>query len=114
MHAHLRERLEDYGPSHAFWLFSFERYNGLLEDLPNNNRSVEIQLMKRFIENTNPIQSYYREEFSPVFKEKQIVGTLSEGDQTFCELSDSKWFFDKQRRMLPKFSKRGVFPDIQL
>lgn len=31
MHAHLHECLLDYGPSHVFWCFSFERYNGILE-----------------------------------------------------------------------------------
>lgn len=30
MHLHLADCLQDFGPFHAFWLFSFERYNGLL------------------------------------------------------------------------------------
>lgn len=38
----------DFGPSHSFWLFSFERFNGILGKLPNNNRSVEVQMMRRF------------------------------------------------------------------
>ena len=42
MHGHLSECIRDYGPLHAFWLFSFERYNGLLGAQPNNNRSVEM------------------------------------------------------------------------
>ena len=29
MHAHLASFVKDYGPIHAFWLFSFQRYNGL-------------------------------------------------------------------------------------
>jgi len=33
---------------HAFWLFPFERYNGIPEDQPTNNRSVELQLMRYF------------------------------------------------------------------
>jgi hypothetical protein len=37
MHGHLSECVRDYGPLHAFWLFSFERYNGLLGAQPNNN-----------------------------------------------------------------------------
>lgn len=47
---HIRECIEDYGPIHGFWLFSFERYNGLLENQPFNNRSIEIQLMRRFLQ----------------------------------------------------------------
>ena len=45
---HLTECIRDYGPIHCFWLFSFERYNGHLGSLPNNNRSVEMQFMRRF------------------------------------------------------------------
>ena len=48
MHCHLAECLKDYGPLHAFWLFSFERYNGLLGRQPTNNHSIELQLLNRF------------------------------------------------------------------
>ena len=44
LHAHLRECIQDYGPIYSFWLFSFERYNGMLGNFPNNQRSIEIQL----------------------------------------------------------------------
>ena len=30
MHCHLGACVEDYGPLHGFWLFAFERYNGIL------------------------------------------------------------------------------------
>ena len=33
---------------HEYWLFPFERFNGSLGRLPHNNKSIEIQLMKRF------------------------------------------------------------------
>ena len=49
LHCHLRECLLDYGPVYSFWLFSFERFNGILEHFPSNNRSVEIHLMQRFL-----------------------------------------------------------------
>ena len=48
MHAHLKACLEDYGPSHGFWLYAFERYNGVLGSIPNNNRSIEVQLTNHF------------------------------------------------------------------
>ncbi len=32
MHCHLRECILDVGPLHSFWCFSFERYNGILEN----------------------------------------------------------------------------------
>jgi len=49
LHAHLASCINDFGPCHAFWLFSFERYNGILGTQPTNNRSIEIQLMARFL-----------------------------------------------------------------
>ena len=48
MHLHLADCLRDYGPLHAFWLYSFERYNGLLGNQPTNNRAIELQLIHRF------------------------------------------------------------------
>ena len=41
---------------HAFWLFSFERCNGLLGAQPNNNQCIEMQLMKRFIDDNEHLE----------------------------------------------------------
>ena len=49
LHLHLKQCLLDYGPSHAFWCFSFERYNGLLGSFHTNNKSIEQQIMRKFI-----------------------------------------------------------------
>ena len=50
LHLHLKQCLLDYGPSHAFWCFSFERYNGYLDPFtPCNNKSIEQQIMRKFI-----------------------------------------------------------------
>lgn len=49
MHLHLKDSILDYGPVYAFWLFSYERYNGILGAVPTDNRTIEVQLMKRFI-----------------------------------------------------------------
>ena len=66
MHLHLKDVIMDYGPVYAFWLFAYERYNGILEHQPNNNRSIEIQLMNRFIRDNNAYSiqppSMYRDE----------------------------------------------------
>lgn len=48
MHGHLVSCLREFGPFHCYWLFPFERYNGILEGQPTNNRSIELQLMRRF------------------------------------------------------------------
>ncbi len=49
MHCHLADCIRDFGPLSSFWLFPFERYNGILEGTPTNNRSVEVQIMQRFL-----------------------------------------------------------------
>ena len=48
MHCHLAACVREFGPIHSFWLFPFERYNGILEGQPTNNRSIDLQLMHRF------------------------------------------------------------------
>ena len=52
LHCHLKESVFLYGPVYAYWLFSFERFNGILGSIPTNNRSIEVQLMKRFVYDT--------------------------------------------------------------
>ena len=49
MQLHLADCLQDFGPFHAFWLFSFERCNGLLGKQPTNDRSIHLQLIKHFL-----------------------------------------------------------------
>lgn len=56
LHAHLKDCIIDYGPMSSFWLFSFERFNGILGDEPTNNRSIEVQLMNRFIQDNAHLQ----------------------------------------------------------
>lgn len=49
LHLHLKQCFEDFGPAHSFWCFSFERYNGILGSYHTNKRSIETQLMKKFL-----------------------------------------------------------------
>ena len=44
MACHLKGSLLDYGPLPAFWCFSFERYNGMLEGMFNSLLSPEKQM----------------------------------------------------------------------
>lgn len=49
LHGHIVHCVEDYGSIYGFWLFSFERYNGILGNYPTNKRNTSEQLMCRFI-----------------------------------------------------------------
>ena len=55
LHCHLRACIEDFGPIANFWLFSFERCNGILGNLPHNNKNIECQLMDRFMNDNSQI-----------------------------------------------------------
>ena len=67
MHGHLKQVVEDFGPIYAFWLFAYERYNGILGSQPSNNRSIETQLMSRFLRDICAYDFQFPEEFSNEF-----------------------------------------------
>ena len=69
MHCHLRSCILDYGPLHGFWLYAFERYNGILGTIPNNNRSIEVQLMRRFLRERH---------FLPLFTQRSNSGSFAD------------------------------------
>lgn len=73
MHFHLSECLQDYGPLHSFWLYSFERYNGLLGNQPTNNRSIELQLLQRFLRDNSHLDLLSRAENMPLATEFRDV-----------------------------------------
>ena len=82
MHCHLRACIIDYGPLHGFCLYAFERYNGILGSMPTNNRSIEIQLMARFIRESQVLSAslpeLFRDDFSPLFPETKVSGSVSD------------------------------------
>ena len=89
MHCHMKQCIQDYGPLHGFWLYAFERYNGLLGEFPHNNRSIELQLMNRFIKDSSsmsisrslPVE--FREELSPLMPQsKEVIGSLLESAES--------------------------------
>lgn len=82
LHAHLCKCLNDYGSVYNFWLFSFERYNGILGNYPTNKRSITSQLMQKFIKEIDrPLPTFFKEEFKRVFT---LTGLSSESDTIAC------------------------------
>lgn len=49
LHTHIADCILDYGPVYSFWLYSFERYNGILGSYTTNQKSIEIQVMRKFL-----------------------------------------------------------------
>ena len=82
-HCHLKSCLFDFGPLHAFWCFPFKRYNGLLGSAPNNNRSIEVQMMDSFVNHntflSSPLPDTFANELRPLMPgRRKLVGSLSE------------------------------------
>lgn len=87
LHAHLDKCLYDFGPVYSFWLFSFERENGILGSIPTNKRNIEIQLMRRFLKNSHAVDLFsdeiLEEQFGSDFQKLKVLhednerGTLS-------------------------------------
>ena len=67
LHGHMKDVVLDYGPVQEFWLFSFERYNGILGKQPSNNREIESQLMQRFLRDNASLSLTYLDEFRDDF-----------------------------------------------
>lgn len=67
LHCHLKEVMLDHGPAGSFWCFSFERFNGILGSTPTNKRSLELQIMRRFVISRYfddaQLPSHFRDEF---------------------------------------------------
>ncbi|XP_077996898.1 uncharacterized protein LOC144450190 isoform X2 [Glandiceps talaboti] len=90
LHMHLKDCLLDYGPVYSFWLFSCERYNGIMGGFPTNNHSIEIQLMRKFLQGfqIHTIQCNTTDDiFNMIDIDKTCKGTLLEsghGGEEFC------------------------------
>lgn len=78
MHCYLKDTILDYGPIQEFWLFSFERYNGVLGKQPNNNRAIEMQLMRRFLRNNGALSFSFPDEFREDFSSISLTDRLVE------------------------------------
>ena len=114
MSCHLKDCILDYGPLNHFWLFAFERFNGILSHMPNNNESIEVQIMKRFLNEQEVTRisfpSEFEEEFSSAFSfEHSCTGSL-EGDAGLLYKSVS----DCPNIFLPRSYTRNVFNTAEL
>ena len=73
LHAHLADCIRDFGPVYSFWLFSFERLNGILGSYHTNCHDISLQLMRHFTSvafysiHNWPVE--YKEELYPLISE---------------------------------------------
>ena len=124
LHAHIRECVQDYGPVQSFWLFSFERFNGMLGKQPHNNKSIEVQVMRRFLRDSKLMHMQLPTEFHPEFSILSCISTqeAAEGENesikkvssihlnqmTTSDLSSVQWSVDLKYFKLPTNSTRYI------
>ena len=48
LHGHLMECIKNYGPVYSFWLFAFERLNGIMGSYHTNGHNISLQFARRF------------------------------------------------------------------
>ena len=81
LHGHLKQCVLDFGPVYSFWLFSFERMNGILGAYHTNCRDIPLQVMRRFLAsefyNIHNWPTQFKDELSPLLvKHKYENGSL--------------------------------------
>ncbi|CAB4414564.1 unnamed protein product, partial [Rhizophagus irregularis] len=95
---HLSECCHDFGPLYAFWCFSFERMNGILGSLPNSNRKIEPELMRRLM-NDNRIRDIITSSAQmkglELLENHPTVRSLSENDQFASDEMERFWLNSK-------------------
>ena len=83
----LQDCIRDFGPLQSFWLFPFERYNGIIEIMPSNKRMIEAQFMHRFLRDMKflsiRLPTNFSEDLSPHFTHllPSVSGSLFENQQ---------------------------------
>lgn len=79
LHGHLLSCVRQYGPLYSFQLFSFERYNGILDNISNNKHNIEIEFMKRFDRDNQMINLKYlaagQAEIHDLFEKMLIINS---------------------------------------
>ena len=72
--AHNTDCISDHGPVYAFWLYAFERMNGILGSFQTSNHDITVQLMRKVLSMQNSSLHKWpedlRSEFSPLFEAK--------------------------------------------
>ena len=82
LHCHIAECVKDFGPIYGFWLFSFERYNGILGSYPTNKRNTAQQIMRRFLREVDDfhleLPDMYKEHFHKILPLHRNASLLHE------------------------------------
>ncbi|CAB4417325.1 unnamed protein product [Rhizophagus irregularis] len=109
---HLRDCSSDYEPLYAFWCFSFECMNGILGSLPNSNRKIESELMRRLMfdkQIENIISSGIEVKGLELLNSQRTIGSLSVTDKFSSDEMHRFWLNSQNIKDLQISGKEG-FP----
>ena len=77
---HITDCIRDHGPVYGFWLYAFERMNGILGNFPTNNHEIGIQLMRKFSVqkdfNMYSLPEDIMQEFQPLLEQREMGSVL--------------------------------------
>lgn len=100
---HLEECCLDYGPVYAFWLFSFEQYNGMISSIETNHLAMESTFLRKHFFNV-AVKTWRSLRVSDVYSRDHVLcPTMTVGD-FYNNLLDSEKFADARKlleRVLP-------------
>ena len=79
MACHLSDNLRDYGPLAAFWGYSFERYNGILESIKTSWDGPGKQMLKKIValQSLEMIQTQLNNDFYTLLYNNSLESNLS-------------------------------------
>ena len=114
---HLSSCVLDYGPLQNFWLFAFERFNGLLGKLPNSNRSIEVQMMRRFQYDADSMSLSTPDLFHEELK--HLIPASKPGPNLPCDTTSTSvnsWTYEDiaSKVSLPKLCTLGFFASFEV
>ena len=119
LHLHLKQSILDFGPSHAFWCFAFEHFNGILGSYHTNNRAIEVQLMRRFYQEQAVHEFEIPSEMLALFKNSTIFSKGKEMSHTttfeiyLLALTGTESFYNLESVItLPPFQQKILSSDL--
>ena len=102
------------GPLHAFWRFPFEQFNGLLGQLPSNNKAIEVQLMNQFINDNALISLPLPSLFNSELMKHIPIGSKVVSSLFSCTGNDAADYNSSMEFSVPKCFTRGLFENTKV
>jgi len=123
MQLHVADSIENFGPVYSFWLFGFERFNGLLGSFYSSNRCVEEEIMRKFSQNTllnavevepshhsliNPVRNKEQKGSlqSEVLSEDSFLAYIESFDPSTLFLTSDPFGIPEGKKMFEKFNEQ--------